>query len=294
MAKRKINASKLLEAGKDAHLQTTSLEKISHAKSSKIDGESFLEVDVDKIENNPLQPRLHINTEELHDLIGSIKLHGLIQPISVIKTKNDTFILKAGQRRWLAHKELGLKKIKAIVEDECDVSTPEGNRKLFEIAVLENTQRDNLYPLELALALQQALDRGLYRTNQELGLALSKTSSYITKVLKVLTLSKKIIEDLKINRTTNDIEALYEIQKIKDEEKQIQIYFDFVNKKLNREDIRKINRKKIETDKEFDFFELKLDKKALKVKVNIENLTFEEKNNLSSEIENLLKKYKRI
>ena len=291
MGKRKINAAKLLDAGKDAHLQINSLGTPEKTKTQKIDGEEFLEIPVDKIINNPLQPRLHIRPEELQDLIASIKLHGLIQPISVIANKEGNYILKAGQRRWLAHKELGLKKIKAIVEDECDISTPEGNRKLFEVAVLENTQRDNLYPLELALSLKQALDQKLYRTNNELSLALSKDKSYISKVLKVLTLNETIIEDLKLNRSTNDIEALYEIQKIKDKETQSRVYFDFVNKKITRADIRKLNKKKPPLQKEF--FELNANQKSLNLKVNLETLTSKEKEALRNEIQKVIDKYKK-
>jgi len=116
VAKRKINAAMILAAGEDAHLQTN--EKVSHAKPKSIDGETFVDLNVDQIINNPMQPRLHIDELELKDLTRSIKLHGLIQPIAVIKIGEDQYILKAGQRRWLAHKELGLNKIKAIVQEE--------------------------------------------------------------------------------------------------------------------------------------------------------------------------------
>jgi ParB family chromosome partitioning protein len=163
MAKRKINAAMILAAGEDAHLQTK--EKVSHAKS--IDGEMFLELNVEDIKNNPMQPRIHIDEEELRDLARSIKLHGLIQPIAVIKVGESDYILKAGQRRWLAHKELGLKKIKAIVQEETILPKKESDKALFEIAVMENTQRDNLNPLELALSLRQAMDKKLYKNMEE-------------------------------------------------------------------------------------------------------------------------------
>jgi len=292
MGKRKINAAKLLDAGKDAHLQTNSLGGMVKTKTEKIDGEHFSEIAVDKIINNPLQPRLHIKPEELQDLIASIKLHGLIQPIAVIATKDGNYVLKAGQRRWLAHQELGLQKIKAIVEDQCDITTPEGNRKLFEIAVLENTQRENLYPLELALSLRQALDKKLYRSNNELSLALGKNKSYISKILKVLTLNETIIEDLKSNRSTNDIEALYEIQKIKEAEKQIRVYFDFVNKKLTRADIRKLTKEQGNASKK-EFFELNANEKALNLKVNLEILSHQEKETLRSELQKVIEKYQK-
>lgn len=286
MAKRKIDVTKLLAAGEDANLQTTE-SRFSHAK---IENETFLAIDVDKIVNNPLQPRLEIKTEELKDLMTSIKLHGLIQPITLIKSKDNTFILKAGQRRWLAHKKLGLKKIKAIVEDECDTNSLEGKRKLFDIAVLENTQRENLNPLELSLALQQALDLELYKSKQDLALALSKSNSYISKVLKVITLDKQIIEDLKLNRSTSDIEALYELQKIEDKSKQVKLYFDFINKKITRNDIREINSKKKLNSSKVPY---KIYKKAkqIKLEIDIKKLSLEEKNNLEQDLKEIAEKY---
>jgi ParB family chromosome partitioning protein len=286
MAKRKIDAAKLLAAGEDANLQTTK-PKFSHAK---IDNETFLEINVDKIINNPLQPRLEIKEEELKDLMTSIKLHGLIQPIALIKSKNETYILKAGQRRWLAHKNLGLKKIKAIVEDECDTTSNEGKKKLFNIAVLENTQRENLDPLELSLSLQQALDLGLYKTKQELALALSKSNSFISKAIKITTLHKTIIEDLKLNRSTSDIEALYELQKVKDSKKQIELYFSFIKNEISRNDIRAINSKK-NIHKEKSFYSILTKPKYIKLEINTKQLSSEKKSELEEELEKIVKKY---
>jgi len=286
MAKRKINAAKLLAAGEDANLQT-SKPKFSHAK---IDNETFLEIDIDKIINNPLQPRLEIKEEELKDLMTSIKLHGLIQPIALIKSKNDTYILKAGQRRWLAHKNLGLRKIKAIVEDECDITSNKGKRKLFNIAVLENTQRENLDPLELSLSLQQALELGLYKTKQELALALSKSNSFVSKVIKVTTLDKKIIEDLKLNRSTSDIEALYELQRVGDKQKQIKLYFSFIKNEITRNDIREVNAKKA-INKPRSLYNLSNKSKKIKLEIDSSTLSAEKKKLLQEELENIARKY---
>ena len=98
----------ILAAGEDAHLQ----KELSHTKV--LDSDQFMEIDVNSIQNNPMQPRIHIDKSELKGLVRSIKMHGLIQPIAVIRTGNDEYILKAGQRRWLAHKEIGLETIKAM------------------------------------------------------------------------------------------------------------------------------------------------------------------------------------
>ena len=244
MAKRKLNASMMLKAGKNAHLQTHS--KVSQEKLLQ---EKFLEIDVEKIENNPMQPRLHIATEALEELSRSIVLHGLIQPIAVIEVSKDKYILKAGQRRWMAHKLLGKKTIKAIVKKEKFAKQEMNDKALFEIAVMENTQRDNLNPLELALSLRQAMDKKLYSNLESLSLALGKSKSYVSKVLKVLLLEDEIIQDLSKHKRTNDVEALYEIQKIKESKKQIETYFDFVHKKLNRQDVRNMNKPKVSQEK---------------------------------------------
>lgn len=287
MAKRKLNAAMILAAGEDAHLQTK--EKVSHAKS--IDGETFLELDVEKIENNPMQPRLKINEEELKDLTRSIKLHGLIQPIAVIKIENDKYILKAGQRRWLAHKELGLKTIKAIVQEETILPKKEKEKALFEIAVMENTQRENLNPLELALSLRQAMDKKLYKNMDELSIALGKSKSYVSKVLKVLSLEEEIVKDLEMNKSTNDIEALYEIQKILDTKEQVSIYFDFVAKKIDRKGLRELNKSKNKVSHAKSSYSFANRAKKVKLEFDTTNLTDVEVQNINNELKEVLYRY---
>jgi len=287
MAKRKINAAMILAAGEDAHLQTN--EKVSHAKP--IDGESFLELNVEDIKNNPMQPRLHIDEDELSELARSIKLHGLIQPIAVIKVGQSDYILKAGQRRWLAHKQLGLEKIKAIVQEETILPKKESDKALFEIAVLENTQRDNLNPLELALSLRQAMDKNLYNNLDELSQALGKSKSYVSKVMKVLSLEDEIIKDLSKNRSTNDIEALYEIQKIKESEEQVKIYFDFLSKKLDRKALREYNKKEKVSHAKEKLYKIENRAKKVKVEFNVSTLKDSDIKKINEEIEEVLKKY---
>jgi len=285
MAKRKINASMILAAGDDAHLQMNN--NVSQAKL--LDGEIFLELNIDDIKNNPMQPRIHIAQEELEDLARSIKLHGLIQPISVVKIGKNKFILKAGQRRLLAHKKLGLTKIKAIVEDKKILIENIDEKALFEIAIMENTHREQLNPLEFALSLQQAIDKKLYKNLEELATILTKSKSYISKAMKVLQLDNEIIQDLAKNKSTKDVESLYEIQKIKDKEKQVSIYFDFINKKIDRNDIRNINKKKVSQAKQA--YLLKSNTKSIKLDVDIRKLTDTQKDSFNKELKELIKKY---
>lgn len=287
MAKRKINAAMILAAGEDAHLQTK--EKVSHAKT--IGGETFLELNVDEINNNPMQPRLHIDEDELKDLTRSIKLHGLIQPIAVIKVGYDKYILKAGQRRWLAHKALGLKTIKAIVQEETILPKKENEKALFEIAIMENTHRDDLNPLELALSLRNAMDKNLYKNLEELSIALSKSKSYVSKVLKVLSLEDVIIKDLEANKSTNDIESLYEIQKIKNTQEQVRVYFDFIAKKLDRKGLRELNKAKNKVSHAKPPYSFANRAKTVKLEFNTSKLTDEEVKCINEELAEVLKKY---
>ena len=287
MAKRKINAAMILAAGEDADLQTT--EKVSHAKS--IDGEFFLELNIEEIKNNPMQPRIHIDEGELKDLARSIKLHGLIQPIAVIKVGEREYVLKAGQRRWLAHKELGLNKIKAIVQEETILPKNESDKALFEIAVMENTHRDNLNPLELALSLRQAMDKKLYKNMEELAKALSKSKSYVSKVLKVLTLDDEIINDLAKNKSTNDIESLYEIQKIEDKNEQVRLYFDYLAKRIDRKGLREFNSNKVSHAKLSKMYIFEKSKKKIKLELDISKLTGEDKKSIEAEVEVILERY---
>jgi len=291
MAKRKINAAMILAAGEDAHLQTN--EKVSHAKP--IGGETFLELNIEDIKNNPMQPRLHVDEEELKELARSIKLHGLIQPIAVIKVGQSEYILKAGQRRWLAHKQLGLPTIKAIVQEETILPKRESDKALFEIAVLENTQRDNLNPLELALSLRQAMDKKLYTNMEELSQALGKSKSYVSKIMKVLSLEDEIIKDLSKNKSTNDIEALYEIQKITDSKEQVKTYFDFTAKKLDRKALRERNKKeKVSHAKPKEHFAIQNNNKQVKINLDIEHFTEKDKKAIIHELEVILERYYKV
>lgn len=286
MAKRKINAAMMLAAGEDAHLQTKK-SKVSHAKS--IDGETFLELKIDSIRTNPMQPRLYIDEEELEELARSIKLHGLIQPIAVIQTSPEEYLLKAGHRRWLAHQKLGLGTIKAIVQEETLLSQHEGDKALFEIAVMENTQRDNLNPLELALSLRHAMDKGLYSNMDELALALGKSKSYISKVLKVLSLEEEIIRDLAKNKSTNDIESLYEIQRIKDPQEQVEVYQDFIAKKLDRKALRERN--KAPEKKSVTPYAFTRNKHKTRLDLDLRKLDAPLREQLHEELEAVIRKY---
>lgn len=140
------------------------------------------EIDINLIEPNPYQPRKIFNEEKLQELSDSIKLHGLLQPVVVLED-GDKYILVAGERRLRASKLADLKKIKAIV-------LKDDKKKLRELALIENIQRDDLNIIEVAYSYA-GLINDFKMTHEELSKIVSKSRSSITNILRILTLSSE-------------------------------------------------------------------------------------------------------
>ena len=142
-----------------------------------------LEIEIDKIKPNPYQPRKKFDENALKELSESIARHGLIQPIIVV-AKNDEYMLIAGERRFRATKLLGEKYIKAIVADF-------GSQNLRELALIENIQRENLNPIELANSYKELIDE--YKiTQEELAGIIKKSRAQITNTLRLLSLTSEV------------------------------------------------------------------------------------------------------
>lgn len=140
------------------------------------------EIDVDDITPNPYQPRTHFNETALKELSESIKRHGLLQPIIVV-AKDDGYMLLAGERRLRASKLAGMETIKAIVADI-------ESKNLRELALIENIQREDLNPIELAIAYKELIEE--HRITQEgLSELIHKSRTQITNTIRLLTLSEQ-------------------------------------------------------------------------------------------------------
>ncbi|WP_292654440.1 ParB/RepB/Spo0J family partition protein [Nitratifractor sp.] len=145
-------------------------------------GEEVKELPVEGIDPNPYQPRKDFDPQRLEELGESIRRHGLLQPVVVIP-HGDRWILVAGERRLRAHKLIGAETIRAIVAD-VDLD----RLRMRELALVENIQRENLNPIELAQAYQELLDvHGI--THEELAGIVHKSRSQITNTLRLLSLS---------------------------------------------------------------------------------------------------------
>ena len=148
-------------------------------------GETYL--NINEVEPNREQPRKNFNEDALQELSESIKQHGIIQPIVVTK-KDDYYQIIAGERRWRAAKLAKLKEVPVIIKDY----TPE---EVMEIALIENIQREDLNPVEEALAYQNLIEE--YKLKQdEVAERVSKSRTAITNSLRLLKLDKRILDML--------------------------------------------------------------------------------------------------
>lgn len=155
-------------------------------ENSSIDSESISEIKIIDIEPNQGQPRKDFDEEKLNELADSIKTHGVLSPILVKEVENGYYQIIAGERRWRASKLAGLKTIPAIIKKN-------ENLKVFELALIENLQREDLNPIEEALGYRKLMNEyGL--TQDQVSEKMSKSRSSIANSLRLLNLPPQIIE----------------------------------------------------------------------------------------------------
>jgi len=141
---------------------------------------NILEIELEAIAVNPFQPRTNFNEEALRELASSIKELGVIQPITVRKLEGNTFQLVSGERRFRASKLIGLTSIPAYVRLAND-------QEMLEMALVENIQRKDLDPIEVALSYRQLIEE-VKLTQQQLSIRVGKNRSTVTNFLRLLKL----------------------------------------------------------------------------------------------------------
>jgi ParB family chromosome partitioning protein len=142
-----------------------------------------VEVDLDLLDPNPKQPRLGFDEARLDELAASIKINGVIQPI-VVRRAGPRYEIVAGERRWRAAQRAGLLKIPVIIRDVPDA-------KLLEVALIENVQRENLNPIDEALAYRR-LTEELGLTQEQVAAAVGKDRASVANYLRLLKLPDAI------------------------------------------------------------------------------------------------------
>lgn len=146
-------------------------------------------VSINRIKPNKNQPRKHFDDIKLSELTESVKIHGIIQPILVKKDeKGSDFVIVAGERRWRAAKLAGLKEVPVVMMDLDD-------RKVTELSLIENIQRQDLNPVEEAMAYKKLIDEyGM--TQEEVSEKIGKSRVAITNTLRLLNLDERVLEYL--------------------------------------------------------------------------------------------------
>ncbi len=146
----------------------------------------IVELDISFIHPSEFQPRRRFDKEKLEELAQSIKNSGLIQPIVVVKEKENSYSIVAGERRWRAAQIAGFKKIPSIVK-EMD------RAKRAELAIVENIQREDLNPVEEAIAYKTLIEKfGL--TQEELARKVGKKRATVANILRILNLPQEVLD----------------------------------------------------------------------------------------------------
>lgn len=184
---------------------------------------SIAEIPINKIEANPFQPRENFDDENMADLVASIKVHGIIQPITVRKIGYDKFQVISGERRTRAAIRAGLKEIPAFVRVAND-------QNMLELALIENTHRENLNPVEIALSYKRLVEE-CKLTQDLLAERVGKNRTTVTNYLRLLKLPEQIqiglCEEL---LTMGHARAIINIE---DREAQLKIYNEIINNHLS-------------------------------------------------------------
>lgn len=149
--------------------------------------EEILQISVDELQANPLQPRGHISPESLVDLVDSIKEHGILEPLIVAKTPAG-FQIIAGERRWRAAKLAGMANVPSVVRE----TSPRG---MLEMALVENVQRVDLNPLDRAKGFER-LQKEFGLTTSEIAVRVGKSVAYVSNSLRLLGLPDALKDGL--------------------------------------------------------------------------------------------------
>jgi len=204
----------------DADLKTSD----GQLKSSVVENTTATNrISLDEIETNPKQPRHDFDEQSLKELASSIKLHDIIQPVTVSKLPSGKYRLISGERRWRAAKIAGIKDIPAYVRHADD-------QQLLELALLENLQREDLNAMEVSLSYKRMMDELDY-TQEQVAERMGKDRTTVTNYIRLL----KLPPDIQVSVRSGDLSmgharALINVDTV---DKQLYIYKEIKLKGLS-------------------------------------------------------------
>ena len=232
------------KAGLGKGLDSLITNKVAPAKAvsnSPVKDEKSIEgilMDINKVEPNREQPRKNFDEDALLELSESIKQFGVLQPL-LVQDKNGYYEIIAGERRWRAAKMAGLKEVPVTIKDLTE-------QEIVEISLIENIQRENLNPIEEAIAYKRLLTEFNLKQD-EVAERVSKSRTAVTNSMRLLKLNEKVqqmvIDDM---ITTGHARALLGIE---NQEKQFQVAQKIFDEKLSVRETEKLV-KKIQQEKE--------------------------------------------
>lgn len=190
---------------------------------------STIEVPVDAIEVNPFQPRTDFDPDALEELAQSIRLHGIIQPLTIRRLNDESYQLIAGERRWRAAKMAGLKTVPAFIR----LANDQG---MLEMAIVENIQREDLNAMEMAFSLQRLIDE-CKLTHEQLSSRVGKQRSTVSNFLRLLKLPPQVQQALrKDDISMGHARAIAALEEISS---QLMVLGDVISKGLSVRDTEK-------------------------------------------------------
>lgn len=188
------------------------------------------EIPISEIHPNENQPRKSFDEAALLELANSIRVHGVISPIILVKRAEKDYMIIAGERRWRASRKAGLLTMPAIVRDYSE-------KQIQEISLIENLQREDLNPIEIANAIRQLMDEYDY-TQEQVADRIGKSRPAVANTLRLLTLSPAVVDLVATGKLSEGHARC--LVPIKDETAQLEVAKKALNGKLTVRDLEKL------------------------------------------------------
>ena len=207
------------------------------------DKNNTLTISINKIKSDKDQPRKSFDSEKIAELTESIKTHGIIQPLILRKIDDDQYIIVAGERRWRAAKIAGLKELPAIIMDLSE-------SEILEISLIENIQRQDLNPIEEAIAYKKLID-DFKMTHEELSKRIGKSRTSITNTMRLINLDERVQQYI-IEGVISEGHGRA-LLGIKNSEIQYELAQQIIDEKLSVRELEKLIRKILEPSNKKDY-----------------------------------------
>lgn len=213
---------------------------IPEDEEENVEENSKILISINKIKSDEEQPRKLFDSEKIAELSESIKTHGIIQPLILRKYKEDQYIIVAGERRWRAAKMAGLKQVPAVIMELTD-------RDILEVSLIENIQRQDLNPIEEAIAYKKLLN-DFNITQEDLSKRIGKSRVAIANTIRLTNLDERVQQYI--------IESIISeghgrtLLGIEDKEKQYELAQKVIDEKLSVRELERLIKKLNEEQEE--------------------------------------------